>query len=95
MEKIHNDIGLPLKATYADIGTDAGMLKKLGKENEVSPTYAFRGNAWNLITNEITATTYFNMSKKFRGVSGEKKLMEMEPAEFTDTSFLREKLVEP
>ena len=42
MEKIHNDIGLPLKATYADIGTDAGMLKKLGKENEVSPTYAFR-----------------------------------------------------
>ena len=32
MEKIHNYIGLPLKATYADIGTDAEILKKLGKE---------------------------------------------------------------
>ena len=73
MEKNHNDIGLTLKATYADIETDAEILKKLGKENEVNPTYAFLGIAWNLITNEITPTTYFNMSKKFRGVSGERK----------------------
>ena len=84
MEKIHSDIGLPLKATYADIGTDAEVLKKLGKENEDNPTYAFLGIAWNLITNEITP------NKKTRGVSGEKKLMEMDQAEFTDPSFVRE-----
>ena len=76
MKKIHNDIGLPSKATYADIGTDAEILKKLGKENEVNPTYAFLGIAWNLITNEIMPTTYSNMSKKFREVLVEKKLME-------------------
>ena len=33
MEKIYNDIGLPLKATYADVGTDSEILRKLGKEN--------------------------------------------------------------
>ena len=51
---------------------------------------AFLGISWNLITNEITPTTYLNMSKKTRGVSGEKKLMEMDQAEFTDPSFVRE-----
>ena len=90
MEKIHRDIGLPLKATYADIKTDAEVSKKLGKEDEDNPTYAFLGIAWNLKTNEITPTTYFNMSKKTRGVSGEKKLMKMDQAEFTDPSFVRE-----
>ena len=38
MEKIHRDIGLPLKTTYADIRKDAEVLKKLGKENEDNPT---------------------------------------------------------
>ena len=90
MEKIHEEIGLPLKETYADIGTDPNILKKLGKEGETAPAYAFLGIAWNLITNEITPTTYFNMSKKFRGVSGERKLMNMSPGEFTDPSFQRE-----
>ena len=51
MEKIHTDIGLPLKATYANIGTDAEILKKLGKENQVSQTYAFLCIAWNLLIN--------------------------------------------
>ena len=84
MEKIHQEIGLPLKATYWDIGTYPDILKKLGKEGETTPVYAFLGIAWNLITNEITPTMYFNMTKKFRGVSGEKKLMDMDAGEFTD-----------
>ena len=89
MEIIQSDIGLPLKATYADVKTDAEVLMKLGVEDEENPTYAFLGIAWNLKTNEITPTTYFNMSKKTRGVSGEKKLMEMDQADFTDPSFIR------
>ena len=44
----------------------------------------------NLKTNKITPTTYFNMSKKTRGVLGEKKLMEMDQADFTDPFFIRE-----
>ena len=31
MEKIHNEIGLPLKATFSDIETDEDMKRKIAE----------------------------------------------------------------
>ena len=87
MEEIHAVIGLPLKATYTSIQTDPEILKKLGKENDKVPTYAFLGISWNLKKNSILPLTYFNLSKKIGGQSGIKKLVDMEPAEYLTPEF--------
>ena len=87
MNDVHDRIGLPLKATYCDIKTDPEILKKLGKEDEVAPCYNFLGIAWNLRENTVLPNTYFNLCKKLKGQSGEKKLMDMKPEDFTE-SFL-------
>ena len=42
MNRIHDSIGLPLKGTYTDIGTDPEILQKLAKTEE-SPTYTSDG----------------------------------------------------
>lgn len=77
MERIHKEIGLPVKGTYTDVGTDPNTLKKLGKEDEENPSYTFLGITWDLKKNEVRPNTYFNLSKKLKGQSGEKKLMEI------------------
>ena len=41
MENIHEQTGLPLKNTYATVETDPEILRKLGKEEEASPTYNY------------------------------------------------------
>ena len=68
--------------------TDPEILKKLGKEGEEAPSYAFWGISWNLLHNTVLPNTYFNLSKKLRGQSGEVKLMEMKPDEFNEEAFL-------
>ena len=39
MNRIHKNIGLPLKGTYTDIGMDPDILKKIDKESSESPQY--------------------------------------------------------
>ena len=73
MNEVHDGIGLPLKATYCDIKTDPEILKKLGKEDEETPCYNFLGIAWNLRENTVLPNTYFNLCKKLKGQSGEKR----------------------
>ena len=57
MERIHTALGLPLKSTYTDVKTDAEILKKLGKEGEKVPSYAFLGITWNLLNNTVLPNT--------------------------------------
>ena len=68
MNRIHDRIGLPLKDTYTDVGTDPEILQKLAKENEESPTYTFLGITWDLVNNTILPNSYFNLEKKKKGV---------------------------
>ena len=65
MEKIHAEIGLPLKATYTDIGTDPGMKERI--DNGEDNTYTFLGIRWNLLNNTVLPNIYFNLAKKNRG----------------------------
>ena len=83
MNRIHDSIGLPLKGTYTDIGTDPEILQKLAKTEE-SPTYTFLGITWDLVHNTILPNSYFNLEKKKKGVQGAKKLMDMETADFAE-----------
>ena len=86
MEKIHAEIGLPLKATYTDIKTDPGMKERIN--NGEDDTYTFLGIRWNLLTNTVLPNIYFNLAKKNRGTSGDKKIMEMEPHDFQSRDFV-------
>ena len=87
MNETHEKIGLPLKPTYTDIENDPEVLKNLGMEKEENRCYNFLGLSWNLKTNTIMPTTYFNMVKKNRGISGNKKLMGMKKEDFEDKLF--------
>ena len=73
-------IGLPLKNTYTTDKIDPGILEKLGKENETSPTYNFLGLKWNLLQNTILRNSYFGLAKKKGGI-GSQKMVELEEAE--------------
>ena len=86
MEKIHGEIGLPLKGTYTDIETDPEMEERIRKGED--DTYSFLGIRWNLITNTVLPNIYFNLAKKNRGTSGDKKIMDMEPQEFGSRTFV-------
>ena len=69
MNRIHDSIGLPLKWTYTDVGTDPEILQKLAKTEE-SPTYTFLGITWDLVHNTILPNSYFNLERKKKGVQG-------------------------
>ena len=43
MERIYQEIGLPLKTKYGCIETDPEILKKIDKEKEAEPSYNFLG----------------------------------------------------
>ena len=86
MEKIHNEIGLPLKATYTDIKTDPEIKEKIDKDEE--STYNFLGLTWCLLTNTLLPNLYFNLMKKNRGTSGSKKIMDMSEADFDSQTFV-------
>ena len=88
MNRIHKNIGLPLKGTYTDIGMDPDILKKIDKESSESPQYTFLGVRWNLLDNKIQPNSYLNLEKKKKGVQGSKKLMEMLPEDFGEQSFI-------
>ena len=75
MGRIHNDIGLPLKATYSDILADPEIKERIN--NGEDSTYTFLGITWNLLNNTILPNIYFNLSKKNRGTSGAKKLVDI------------------
>ena len=51
-------------------------------------TYTFLGITWDLLTNTILPKIYFNLAKKTRGTSGNKKLLDMSEEEFASKSFL-------
>ena len=87
MNRIHDSIGLPLKGTYTDIGTDPNILLKLAKNEDESPTYTFLGITWDLAHSTILPNSYFNLEKKKKGVQGTKKLMEMTATDFAEPSF--------
>ena len=86
MNRIHDSIGLPLKGTYTDIGTDPEILLKLAKHEDESPTYTFLGITWDLAGNTILPNSYFNLEKKKKGVQGAKKLMDMTVTDFAEPS---------
>ena len=64
MNRIQDSIGLPLKSTYTDIGTDPNILLKLAKNEDESPTYTFLGITWDLAHNTILPNSYFKLEKK-------------------------------
>ena len=88
MNRIHDSIGLPIKGTYTDVGTDPDILLKLAKKEDESPTYTFLGITWDLAGNTILPNSYSNLEKKKKGVQGAKKLMEMTATDFAEPSFM-------
>ena len=86
MEKIHKEIGLPLKATYSDINTDPEVKSRINKGEEA--TYNFLGLSWCLLTNTLLPNIYFNLMKKHKGTSGSKKIIDMTEADFDTDNFV-------
>ena len=84
MEEILEQIGLPLKNTYTTVGTDPGILAKLGKEEEPSLIYNFLGLKWNLLQNTIMPNSYFGLAKKKGGI-GTQKIDELDEAELSSS----------
>ena len=74
-----------MKGTYTDEKTDPKMKERI--EQGEDDTYTFLGIRWNLRTNTILPNLYFNLEKKNRGSSGDKKLMEMEDRDFCTKTF--------
>ena len=74
MEKIHKEIGLPLKATYSDVNTDPEVKARIS--NGEDSTYNFLGLTWCLLTNTLLPNIYFNLTKKHKGTSGSKKIID-------------------
>ena len=76
MKEAHDEVGLPLKATWTSEQTEEGVVKRLRLED--TGYFGLLGFLWNLVKSTIQPQDDLNMFGKVRGKSMGLKLSEME-----------------